>query len=156
MLFHKVKFPRTMWMPNPCSHSPPNLTFQICNRKDQIRLFAELVVSQSSHSSNLYVLELSKWSAVEKFASCSPVWRWSSAAATAWLDIYSWSTVLRLQLLLTLYSSCLRSTALLTRLQLLLTHSNLGIAQPPLQIQAWSGALPDIRGGCKHVPRVRL
>ena len=32
----------------------------------------------------------------------------------------------------------------------------LGIAQPPLQIQASSGALPDIRGGFKHVPRVRL
>ena len=33
---------------------------------------------------------------------------------------------------------------------------NWGIAQPPLQIQASSGALPDIRGGFKHVPRVRL
>ena len=33
---------------------------------------------------------------------------------------------------------------------------NLGIAQPPLQIQASSGALPDVRGGFKHVPRVRL
>ena len=33
---------------------------------------------------------------------------------------------------------------------------NLGIAQPPLHIQASSGALPDLRGGFKHVPRVRL
>ena len=45
-------------------------------------------------------------STVDKFASCSPVWKWSSTAARAWLDFYSWSTVLRLQHLLTLYSSC--------------------------------------------------
>ena len=32
----------------------------------------------------------------------------------------------------------------------------LGIAQPPLKIQAWSGALPDLLGGFKHVPWVRL
>ena len=38
----------------------------------------------------------------------------------------------------------------------LVINKNLGIAQPPLQIQASSGALPDIRGGLKHVPRVRL
>ena len=44
-------------------------------------------------------------STVDKFASCSPVWRWSSTAATAWLYIHSWSTVLRLQLYLRFYSS---------------------------------------------------
>ena len=40
-------------------------------------------------------------------------------------------------------------------LELLRKIKNLGIAQPPLQIQASAGALPDIRGGFKHV-RVRL
>ena len=134
MLFHKlrfhVKFPRTLWMPNPCSHSLPNLTFRICNRKYPNRLFADCVyrnlliaicmsLNFQSEGFRFRTRKYPELCTVDKFASCRPVWRWSSTAATAWfghlqLEYGFTSTALAnaLQVLLTLYSSCLRGYSL--------------------------------------------
>ena len=122
----KVKFPRTLWMPNPCSHSLPNLTFGLAteNIKSgylQKSLYRNLLIVAICMSLNFQsegfrfrTRKYPELSTAEKFVSRSPVWWWSSTAATAWLDFYSWSTVLRLQLLLMLYSSAYAFTSLLT------------------------------------------
>ena len=144
MLFHKlrfkVRFPRTLWMPNPCSHSLPNSTFRICTENIKSgyllkSLYCNLLIVAICISLNFqsegFRFRTRKYpesSTVDKFASCSPVWRWSSTAATAWLDFYSWSTVLRLQLWLMLYSSAYASTALLTLLQRCLGSTALAYA----------------------------
>ena len=115
-------------MPNPCSHSLPNSTFRICNRKYQIRLFAEIVVSQSSTRCNTS-LHL-----VVRFDDDQVRWLPLGWTSTAGVRFYIYSSCLRSTALLTLYSSCLLITDLAYALQLLLTRLQPLICHAFLQV----------------------